>query len=74
MKEDEEQSLFSANILEAEISPRVSLPTFKSYDSQGDPADHYDNFDVLMTLHGASDVVKCLAFVTTLVQGARAWF
>lgn len=49
-KEDEEQSSFSSEILEAEISPSVSLPAFKPYDGFGDQANHFDNFDALMIL------------------------
>lgn len=66
-KENEEQSLFTLEIMEVRLSPRVQLLAFKSYDGLGNQADHFDSFNALMTLEGTSDLIKCRAFATTLV-------
>ncbi|MQM19974.1 hypothetical protein Taro_052989, partial [Colocasia esculenta] len=67
-------SLFTMEILEARVSPKLPLPTIAPYDGTTDPADHIHGFELHMVFHGASDAVKCRAFPATLKETARAWF
>lgn len=66
-REDEEHSLLSPKILEVGLSLRISLPAFNSYDGLGNSAGHFYSFDTLITLQGASNLIKCQAFATTML-------
>ena len=68
----EDPSPFTKEILGAPLPTRIQIPAVKPYDGLGDPADHFHNFEALMTLQGASDAMKCRAFATTLIEGAQS--
>ncbi|MQL75119.1 hypothetical protein Taro_007485 [Colocasia esculenta] len=68
------RSPFSREILEAQVSSKLPLPTIAPYDGTTDPADHIHGFESHMVFHGASDAAKCRAFPATLKETARAWF
>ncbi|MQM16841.1 hypothetical protein Taro_049802 [Colocasia esculenta] len=68
------RSPFTAEILEALVSPKLPLPSIAPYDGTTDPADHVHGFESHMVFHGASDAAKCRSFPTTLKEAARAWF
>ncbi|MQL96093.1 hypothetical protein Taro_028764 [Colocasia esculenta] len=57
-------SPFSREILEAQVSSKLPLPTIAPYDGTADPADHIHGFESHM----------CRAFPATLKETARAWF
>ncbi|MQM09991.1 hypothetical protein Taro_042877 [Colocasia esculenta] len=56
--------------LEAELPSKLQFFALKSYAGLDDLVEHFDSFDALMTLQGASDAIKCRTFTTTLVQSA----
>ncbi|MQM13883.1 hypothetical protein Taro_046808 [Colocasia esculenta] len=68
------RSPFSREILEAQVSSKLPLPTIAPYDGTTDPADHIHGFESHMVFHGASNAAKCRAFPATLKETARAWF
>ncbi|MQL77781.1 hypothetical protein Taro_010196, partial [Colocasia esculenta] len=67
------RSPFSREILEAQVSSKLPLPTIAPYDGTTDPVDHIHGFESHMVFHGASDAAKCRAFPATLKETARAW-
>ena len=51
------------------------LPTdMEPYDRSSDPQEHVDAFMSKMALSGASDLVRCRAFLITLKKAALKWF
>ena len=62
---------FSQRIMQESIPSNFKLPQFESHDWTSDLVDHLEAFQTMMLLHGASDVILCRAFLSTLKGAAR---
>ena len=72
LQQKEEHGIpFSKKIMEEMIPPHVKLPTIEPYSGSSDPDDHLSSFQSIMMFHGASDVILCRAFPSTLRGSAR---
>lgn len=63
-------SPFSPEINQETADPKKKMPPMETYDGMGDPYDHSDGYDRLMTYYGHSDADM---FATTLKKSAREW-
>lgn len=51
-------SPFSSEINQETVDPKKKMPPMETYDGMGDPYDHSDGYDRLMTYYGHSDAAK----------------
>ena len=57
---------FSIEIMGQLLPHYFKMPQLESYDGLADPVDHLESFKVVMLLHGATDVILCKVFFSTL--------
>ncbi|KAK1383309.1 hypothetical protein POM88_021044 [Heracleum sosnowskyi] len=65
---------FTQDIMKANISRKLKMPTIKAYDGTGDPANHVRTFSNALLLRLTNDAVKCKAFPQTLAGMAQRWY
>ena len=65
---------FTNDIMKAYISRKFKMPTIKTYDGTGDPANHIRTFSNALLLQPVSDAIKCRAFPQTLGGMAQRWY
>uniref|UniRef100_A0A1D1Y9S8 Plastid 30S ribosomal protein S12 n=1 Tax=Anthurium amnicola TaxID=1678845 RepID=A0A1D1Y9S8_9ARAE len=65
---------FSSGVIATPVPLRFKMSNFRPYNGTTDPSEHLQNYEMLMTLQGAPDSMKCLGFPITLEGPARAWF
>ena len=65
---------FTEEIMNVHISRKFKIPTIKSYDGTGDPANHVRTFSNALLLQPVNDAIKCLAFSQTLSGMAQRWY
>ena len=65
---------FTDTIMNAHISRKFKMPTIKTYDGAGDPANHVRTFSNALLLQPINDAVKCRAFPQTLGGMAQRWY
>lgn len=61
----EDNYLLAANLINAPL-PKFKVTFLERYDGSGYPDDHLQNYRTAMRLHGATEVLHCLTFPTTL--------
>ena len=65
---------FTEEIMNEPISRRFKMPTIKTYDGAGDPANHVRTFSNALLLLQTTDAIKCRAFPQTLGGMAQRWY
>ena len=66
---------FSDYIMSVKLPRGFKPPTdMESYDGSIDPQEHMDVFKSIIALIGASDPIRCRAFLITLKKPALKWF
>ncbi|RYQ94847.1 hypothetical protein Ahy_B08g089800 [Arachis hypogaea] len=65
---------FTERILKAKHPKGFDKPTDMKYDGTKDPHEHLTAFEARMNLEGATDAVRCRAFLVTLAGPVIKWF
>src|SRR5262249_54325435 len=67
-------SPFPVEVISAMVHKKFNMPNLYLNNGIIHPSEQIQNYEMLMTLQGAPDSMKCLGFPTPLEEPVRAWF